>query len=334
MAHILVTGGAGYIGAHTVRALLARGEQVTIVDSLATSKTETIDKLKREGDVSFAHVDINDTPALDAVFATRKVDAVIHFAAWKNAGESMLKPAKYFENNVAGTNRLLDSMQRAGVSRIVFSGSCSVYGTPQRLPVDESFPVGPESVYAHTKLMCEQVMDWFDKRHAIRYVSLRYFNAAGASPDGLIGEEPALSANLIPVVMEATLGRRPRIQVFGDDYPTPDGTCVRDYIHVDDLATAHLAALERLQPGKGLKLNLGTGAGASVMEVIDACRRETGHAIPHKVAPRRPGDPAELVADASLARKTLDWTPKNVGIEPIVKSAWRWHKSHPNGYGA
>ncbi len=327
MAHILVTGGAGYIGAHTVRALLARGEQVTIVDSLATSKTETIDKLKREGDVSFAHVDINDTPALDAVFATRKVDAVIHFAAWKNAGESMLKPAKYFENNVAGTNRLLDSMQRAGVSRIVFSGSCSVYGTPQRLPVDESFPVGPESVYAHTKLMCEQVMDWFDKRHAIRYVSLRYFNAAGASPDGLIGEEPALSANLIPVVMEATLGRRPRIQVFGDDYPTPDGTCIRDYIHVVDLADAHVRALDFMaREDRSDIFNVGTGQGTSVKQIIDVTERVSGRVVPAEIVGRRAGDPVAIYADNTKARTLLGWTPQ-FGLEAIIAHAWKWHSS-------
>ena len=327
MAHILVTGGAGYIGAHTVRALLARGEQVTIVDSLATSKTETIDKLKREGDVSFAHVDINDTPALDAVFATRKVDAVIHFAAWKNAGESMLKPAKYFENNVAGTNRLLDSMQRAGVSRIVFSGSCSVYGTPQRLPVDESFPVGPESVYAHTKLMCEQVMDWFDRRHAIRYVSLRYFNAAGASPDGLIGEEPALSANLIPVVMEATLGRRPRIQVFGDDYPTPDGTCIRDYIHVVDLADAHVRALDFMaREDRSDFFNVGTGQGTSVKQIIDVTERVSGRVVPAEIVGRRAGDPVAIYADNTKARTLLGWTPQ-FGLEAIIAHAWKWHSS-------
>ena len=327
MANILVTGGAGYIGAHTVRALLARGEQVTIVDNLATSKAATIDKLKREGDVSFAHVDINDTPSLDAVFATRKVDAVINFAAWKNAGESMLKPAKYFENNVAGTNRLLDSMQRAGVNRIVFSGSCSVYGTPQRLPVDESFPVGPESVYAHTKLMCEQVMDWFDKRHAIRYVSLRYFNAAGASPDGLIGEEPALSANLIPVVMEATLGRRPRIQVFGDDYPTPDGTCIRDYIHVVDLADAHVRALDFMaREDRSDIFNVGTGQGTSVKQIIDVTERVSGRLVPAEIVGRRAGDPVAIYADNTKARTLLGWTPQ-FGLEAIIAHAWKWHSS-------
>ncbi len=327
MANILVTGGAGYIGAHTVRALLARGERVTIVDNLATSKAETIDKLKREGDVSFAQVDINDTPALDAVFATRQVDAVIHFAAWKNAGESMLKPAKYFENNVAGTNRLLDSMQRAGVNRIVFSGSCSVYGTPQRLPVDESFPVGPESVYAHTKLMCEQVMDWFDKRHAIRYVSLRYFNAAGASPDGLIGEEPALSANLIPVVMEATLGRRPKIQVFGDDYPTPDGTCIRDYIHVVDLADAHVRALDFMaREDRSDVFNVGTGEGTSVKQIIDVTERVSGRPVPAEIVGRRAGDPVAIYADNTKARTLLGWTPQ-FGLEAIIAHAWKWHSS-------
>lgn len=329
MSTILVTGGAGYIGAHTVRALLARGERVVIVDNLATSKAETIDKLKREGDVTFAQVDINDTPALDAVFAAHPVDAVIHFAAWKNAGESMLRPAKYFENNVAGTNRLLDSIQRAGVRRIVFSGSCSVYGTPQRLPVDESFPLGPESVYAHTKLMCEQVMDWFDQRHGIRYVSLRYFNAAGASPDGLIGEEPALSANLIPVVMEATLGRRPRIQVFGDDYPTPDGTCIRDYIHIVDLADAHVRALDYMaREDRSDIFNVGTGEGTSVKQIIDATERVSGRTVPAEIVGRRAGDPVAIYADNTKARTLLGWAPQ-FGLDAIIAHAWNWHKALP-----
>ncbi len=327
MANILVTGGAGYIGAHTVRALLARGDHAIIYDTLATSKTETVEKLKREGEVTFVQADISDTTRLDRVFAVHPIDAVIHFAAWKNAGESMLKPAKYFENNVAGTNRLLDAIQRAGVHRIVFSGSCSVYGTPARLPVDESFPLGPESVYAHTKLMGEQIMDWFDKRHGVRYVSLRYFNAAGASADGLIGEEPAQSANLIPVVMEATLGRRPRIQVFGDDYPTPDGTCIRDYIHVADLADAHVRALDFMaREDRSDVFNVGTGEGTSVKQIIDVTERVSGRKVPAEIVGRRAGDPVAIYADNTKARTILGWTPQ-YGLEAIISHAWSWHKS-------
>ncbi|MBL8095531.1 MAG: UDP-glucose 4-epimerase GalE [Anaerolineales bacterium] len=327
MANILVTGGAGYIGAHTVRALLARGDHAVIYDTLATSKAETIGKLEREGAVTFVQGDISDTARLDQVFATHPIDAVIHFAAWKNAGESMLKPAKYFENNVAGTNRLLDSIQRAGVRRIVFSGSCSVYGTPARLPVDESFPLGPESVYAHTKLMCEQVMDWFDRRHSVRYVSLRYFNAAGASADGLIGEEPAQSANLIPVVMEATLGRRPKIQVFGDDYPTPDGTCIRDYIHVSDLADAHVRALDFMaREDRSDIVNVGTGEGTSVKQIIDVTERVSRRTVPAEIVGRRAGDPVAIYADNTKARTVLGWAPQ-YGLEAIIAHAWNWHKS-------
>jgi len=326
MANILVTGGAGYIGAHTVRALLARGDHAIVYDNLATSKLETIDKLKGEGAVTFVQGDINDTAGLDQVFAAHPIDAVIHFAAWKNAGESMLKPAKYFENNVAGTNRLLDAIQRAGVRRIVFSGSCSVYGTPARLPVDESFPLNPESVYAHTKLMCEQMMDWFDKRHSVRYVSLRYFNAAGASADGLIGEEPAQSANLIPVVMEATLGRRPRIQVFGDDYPTPDGTCIRDYIHVSDLADAHVRALDYMaREDRSDIFNIGTGEGTSVKQIIDATERASERTVPAETVGRRAGDPVAIYADNTKARTLLGWAPQ-YGLEAIISHAWNWHK--------
>jgi UDP-glucose-4-epimerase GalE len=256
----------------------------------------------------------------------------MHFAALAYVGVSVTDPATYYRNNVVGTLNLLDAMRAADVNKIVFSSTCATYGTPEKVPITESEKQDPINPYGYTKLVIERAMDDYAHAYGLGFAALRYFNASGAAEDGTIGEDHKPETHLIPLILQVALGQRQEITIFGDDYPTPDGTCVRDYIHVDDLATAHLAALERLQPGKGLKLNLGTGAGASVMEVIDACRRETGHAIPHKMAPRRAGDPAELVADASLARKTLDWTPKYVGIEPIVKSAWKWHKSHPNGY--
>ncbi|WP_428308222.1 UDP-glucose 4-epimerase GalE [Lacipirellula sp.] len=324
---ILVTGGAGYVGSHAVRLLTKAGHDVWIFDNLMNGyKAATPAGRLIEGDLL-------DQNRLAEVFAERQYDAVMHFAALAYVGVSVTDPATYYRNNVVGTLNLLDAMRAAGVNKIVFSSTCATYGTPDKSPITEGMKQDPINPYGYTKLVIERALDDYAHAYGLGFAALRYFNASGAAEDGTIGEDHKPETHLIPLILQVALGQRQEITVFGDDYPTPDGTCVRDYIHVDDLATAHLAALERLQPGKGLKLNLGTGAGASVMEVIDACRRETGHAIPHKMAPRRAGDPAELVADASLARKTLDWTPKYVGIEPIVKSAWKWHKSHPNGYG-
>lgn len=323
---VLVTGGAGYVGSHAVRLLTKAGHDVWIFDNLVNGyRAATPAGRLIEGDLL-------DQNRLAEVFAERQYDAVMHFAALAYVGVSVTDPAVYYRNNVVGTLNLLDAMRSANVNRIVFSSTCATYGTPEKVPITEAEKQDPINPYGYTKLVIERALDDYAHAYGLGFAALRYFNASGAAEDGTIGEDHKPETHLIPLILQVALGQRQEITVFGDDYPTPDGTCVRDYIHVDDLATAHLAALERLQPGKGLKLNLGTGDGASVMEVIDACRRETGHAIPHKVAPRRPGDPAELVADASLARKTLDWTPKYVGIEQIVKSAWRWHKSHPNGY--
>ena len=325
---VLVTGGAGYVGSHAVRLLTKAGHEVWIFDNLVNGYRAAAPAGR------LIAGDLLDQNRLAEVFAERQYDAVMHFAALAYVGVSVTDPAVYYRNNVVGTLNLLDAMRAASVNRIVFSSTCATYGTPEKVPITEAEKQEPINPYGYTKLVIERAMDDYAHAYGLGFAALRYFNASGAAEDGTIGEDHKPETHLIPLILQVALGQRPEITVFGDDYPTPDGTCVRDYIHVDDLAAAHLAALERLQPGKGLKLNLGTGAGASVMEVIDACRRETGHAIPHKVAPRRAGDPAELVADASLARKTLDWTPQYVGIEPIVKSAWRWHKSHPNGYGA
>lgn len=324
---VLVTGGAGYVGSHAVRLLTKAGHDVWIFDNLVNGyKAATPPGRLLEGDLL-------DEARLAQVFSEQKFDAVMHFAALAYVGVSVTDPATYYRNNVVGTLNLLDAMRAAGVNKIVFSSTCATYGTPEKVPITEAEKQDPINPYGYTKLVIERAMDYYAHAYGLGFAALRYFNASGAAEDGSIGEDHKPETHLIPLILQVALGQRQEITVFGDDYPTPDGTCIRDYIHVDDLATAHLAALERLQPGKGMNLNLGTGAGASVMEVIDVCRRETGHAIPHKLAPRRAGDPAELVADASLARKTLDWTPKYVGIEPIVKSAWKWHKSHPHGYG-
>jgi UDP-glucose-4-epimerase GalE len=322
---VLLTGGAGYVGSHAARLLTKSGHDVWVFDNLANGYRAAVAPGRLlEGDLL-------DEGRLAQVFGENKFDAVMHFAALAYVGVSVADPATYYRNNVVGTLNLLDAMRSANVNRIVFSSTCATYGTPEKVPITEAEKQDPINPYGYTKLVIERALEDYAHAYGLGFAALRYFNASGAAEDGTIGEDHKPETHLI---LQVALGQRQEITVFGDDYPTPDGTCIRDYIHVDDLATAHLAALERLQPGKGIKLNLGTGAGASVMEVIDACRRETGHAIPHKVAPRRPGDPAELVADASLARKTLDWAPKYVGIEPIVKSAWKWHKSHPNGYGA
>jgi UDP-glucose-4-epimerase GalE len=247
-------------------------------------------------------------------------------------GESVTDPAKYYRNNVVGTLSLMNAMKARGVDRIVFSSTCATYGVPQRMPMDESTPQAPINPYGHTKLMIEQALADYSAAHGWGYAALRYFNASGAAADGSIGEDHHPETHLIPLTLAVALGQRDDILIFGDDYPTPDGTCVRDYIHVEDLATAHLAALRRLGPGVDLKLNLGTGRGFSVRQVIESCRQATGHPIPARVVGPRAGDPPELVADASLARRTLDWAPKYDSIEAIVESAWRWHREHPRGY--
>jgi UDP-glucose 4-epimerase len=324
---VLLTGGAGYVGSHAARLLQRSGHEAWCYDNLAYGHRAAAPAGRLiEGDLS-------DRGKLAAVFAEKKIDAVMHFAAFAYVGESVTDPAKYYQNNIVGTLSLLDAMREAGVNRIVFSSTCATYGVPDVVPITEAEKQAPINPYGFTKLAIEHALADYARAYGLGYAALRYFNAAGAAEDGSIGEDHDPESHLIPLVLDVALGKRDEATVFGDDYPTPDGTCIRDYIHVDDLATAHLAALERLKPGSELKLNLGTGAGASVMQVIEACRRATGHPIPAKIVGRRAGDPPALVADASLARKTLGWTPRHVGIEPIVESAWRWHQSHPNGYG-
>ncbi|RIK81370.1 MAG: UDP-glucose 4-epimerase GalE [Planctomycetota bacterium] len=324
---VLVTGGAGYVGSHAARLLQHSGHQVWLYDNLSNGhRGAAQDRVLIVGD-------LHDRPRLEAIFREHAIEAVMHFAASAYVGESVVQPAKYYYNNVVGTLSLLEAMRAAGVQRIVFSSTCATYGVPNVVPITEAEKQAPINPYGFTKLVIERALADYAHAYGFGYAALRYFNASGAADDGSIGEDHDPETHLIPLVLQVALGQRDEALVFGVDYPTPDGTCIRDYIHVDDLATAHLAALERLEAGTQLKLNLGTGAGASVMEVIDACRRLTGRPIPHRIVERRPGDPPELVADATQARLTLDWTPRYVGIEPIVRSAWQWHRSHPDGFG-
>ena len=324
--NILVTGGAGYIGSHTARLLDRSGHDVWIYDNLVYGhRSASLSGKLIEGEIA-------DREKVESVLREKSIDAVVHFAAFAFVGESVEEPHKYYRNNVIGTLELLEGMRAAGVSKIVFSSTTATYGVPETIPITEAERQDPINPYGFSKLVVEQALADYAHAYNWGYAALRYFNAAGASPDGVIGEDHTPETHIIPIVLQVALGQRENITVFGDDYPTPDGTCIRDYIHVEDLATAHLKALELLEPGKGLKLNLGTGKGTSVREVIDSCRKITGHPIPEVMGTRRAGDPPELVADSSLAQRTLDWQPQYTTIDSIVETAWNWHKDHPNGY--
>ncbi len=323
---ILVTGGAGYIGSHTVRRLTALGHEVVVLDTMEYGhRSAVIEAELVEGDIA-------DLDLVVELCNRRDITQVVHFAAYKNVGESMEQPSRYWLNNVTGTVKLVEAMLTAGVNDIVFSSSCSVYGTPAVVPVTEDAPIQPESIYAESKAMTERILHWYGITHGLRSVSLRYFNAAGASADSRIGEDWAQSLNLIPLVMKATLGKRPPVHVFGNDYPTPDGTCIRDYIHVDDLADAHVKSLDYLAGGgESTAVNVGTGTGSSVMEVIDATERITGRSVPWEIAARRAGDPVATFADPTMAARLLNWQPAH-GLDDIVASAWQWHSTHLDGY--
>ncbi|MBG9737397.1 UDP-glucose 4-epimerase GalE [Paenibacillus alvei] len=324
---VLVTGGAGYIGSHTVAELLARGEEVVIVDSLETGHQEAV----LGGTLHIG--DIRDSAFLDSVFAQHSIDAVIHFAAYSLVGESMSNPAKYYDNNVHGTLVLLEAMRKHHVSRIVFSSTAATYGEPERTPIQETEATNPTNVYGETKLTMERMMRWFDQSHEIRYVSLRYFNAAGAHENGKIGEDHRPETHLIPLVLQTALGQRKEMKVFGSDYPTPDGTCIRDYIHVSDLADAHVLAVEYLRGGgRSDVFNLGSGNGFSVLEVIQTAERVTGRSIPTVTEERRAGDPAVLIASADKAKSVLGWSPKRDDLNVLIESAWNWHQARPTGY--
>ncbi len=324
--NILVVGGAGYIGSHMVRLLDQKGHNVFVVDNLTTgfAPAVTAGKLFVE--------DLNNQSRVEQILGDHSVEAVMHFAASALVGESVQHPAKYYQNNVVSTLSLLEAMRATDVKKIVFSSTCATYGIPDRVPISEAEKQAPVNPYGFTKLVIEKALEDYASAYGFGYAALRYFNAAGASPQGDIGEDHDPETHLIPIVLQVALGQRSHISIFGNDWPTPDQTCVRDYIHVDDLGVAHMLALERLKPGKGLKVNLGTGRGYSVREVIEACRQVTGVDIKAVVGPRRAGDPPELVANATKAREQLGWEPKYQDIKSIVETAWKWHYAHPHGY--
>ncbi len=324
--NILVVGGAGYIGSHMTRMLIREGHDVVVLDNLTTGYPESV----KQGELIIG--DAGNQPLVESVLKQYGIEAVMHFAAHALVGESVIHPAKYYRNNVVGTLSLLEAMRDCGVHRIVFSSTCATYGIPDLVPITEQEKQHPVNPYGFTKLVCEHALDDYAAAYGLAFAALRYFNAAGASPDGDIGEDHDPESHLIPIVLQVALGQRDHITIFGDDWPTPDRTCIRDYIHVDDLSRAHLLALQRLEPGRGIKVNLGTGNGFSVREVIECCRQVTGCDIPEVVGERRAGDPPRLVADASLARKVLDWQPEYKTVKPIVQTAWNWHKNHPHGY--
>jgi len=318
---VLVTGGAGYIGSHACKALAASGFNPVTFDSLEHGHRSAV----RWG--PFVHGEVGDTQLLSRTVREYRIEAVIHFAAYAYVGESMQAPEKYFRNNVAGTLSLLEAMRTNDVEHIVFSSTCATYGLPDSVPIDEAQPQRPVNPYGESKLFIERTLHWYGVAHGLRYVALRYFNAAGADRDGEIGERHDPETHLIPSVIEAALGERDAIEIYGTDYPTPDGTAIRDYIHVTDLADAHVRALRYLRDsGKSACLNLGTGNGYSVREVVDTVAACAGRPIPVRECPRRPGDPPVLVANASRARRVLDWEPRCSGLETIVATAWQWHR--------
>jgi len=325
--NVLVTGGAGYVGSHAVRALLAAGHGVAVLDNLSAGHAKAVPP---EADLIVG--DLEDAILLDAVFEQTPFDAVMHFAALIEVGESVKDPLRFYANNVGHSIRLLQAMQRHAVKRCVFSSTCAVYGVPDRMPLVEDMPAAPASPYARAKLAVEWALADSAAAWGLGYTALRYFNAAGASADASIGEDHKPESHLIPNILFVPLGRRDHISIFGTDYPTPDGTCVRDYVHVEDLAEAHVMALSSLQPGEERCYNVGTGCGASVREVVGVARDVTGHAIPTSEKARRPGDVPVLTADTTKIGRELGWKPRHANIRDIVSSAWAWHTSHPRGF--
>ena len=328
MKTILVSGGAGYIGSHTVQALIEQGFMVVVLDNLITGHREAV-----SSEAIFFEGDINDTELIGRIIKDHQVDAVIHFAALSLVGESMLKPDLYFYENTAKTNLFISTLLSHGVNKIVFSSTAATYGLPEEIPIPETSKTEPINPYGASKLMIEQSMYWMEKAYSLKWIALRYFNAAGASFDGSIGEDHATETHLIPLVLKTALGQREAISVFGTDYDTPDATCIRDYIHVVDLAEAHILALEALD--KGLEsgaYNVGTGDGYSVREVIDMAKKITGIEIPVVDSPRREGDPDVLVAKVQRIETMLEWKARHSDLETIISTAWQWHKGHPMGY--
>lgn len=327
---ILVLGGAGYIGSHTVYELINNDKDVVIIDNLETGYSEAVHPKAR-----FYKGDIRDKQFLNSVFAKEKIEAVIHFAANSLVGESMTNPLKYYDNNLCGTKVLLEAMVENNIDKIVFSSTAATYGEPENIPILETDRTEPTNTYGETKLSMEKMFKWVANAHNMRFVSLRYFNACGAHISGEIGEAHNPESHLIPLILQVPNGKRDYISIFGDDYDTKDGTCVRDYIHVTDLAQAHILAVEYLQKGNESNIfNLGNGVGFTVKEVIETARKVTGHPIPAKIEKRRAGDPAKLIASSEKAKNFLGWQPEYASLEYIIASAWKWHKNHPNGFKA
>jgi len=322
---VLVTGGAGYIGSVVADHLSRAGHTVTVLDNLIMGWRQAVPAA-----AEFVHADTGDEAALDSLFNSHQFDAVMHFAALIEAGESVKVPEQYFDNNSLRTLTLLRAMLRHQVMRFVFSSTAAVYGEPQIVPIPEDHPLAPTNAYGESKLIVEQMLAWFHRAHGFRYASLRYFNAAGATPAR--GEAHRSESHLIPLILQVPLGQREFISIFGSDYPTKDGTCVRDFIHIDDLASAHVLALQGLETNATLLCNLGSGSGFTVREIIDIARQVTGHPIPAREMSRRTGDPAVLIASSEKAQRLLGWKPQNSNVESIVQSAWEWHRSHPHGY--
>lgn len=326
--NVLVTGGAGYIGSHATKILLEKGHTVSVVDSLVTGYKQAVDNRAK-----FYQVNIKDKDKVVQVLKNDNIEVVIHFAAFSLVGESMVNPLKYYENNVYGTKVLLDAMIEADVKKIVFSSTAAVYGDHKEMPITESFAEVPTNTYGETKLAMEKMMKWADVAHGVKYIALRYFNVAGAYSTGEIGESHNPETHLIPLILQVPLGKRDLIGIFGEDYDTPDGTCIRDYIHIEDLISAHILAMTKLSEGSESNYyNLGSGEGYSVKEMIDAAREVTNHPIPAKVTPRRAGDPARLIASSKKAQKELGWERKYTDVKDIIASAWNFHQNFKDGF--
>jgi UDP-glucose 4-epimerase len=325
---ILVLGGAGYIGSHAVYQLIDQGYQVVVIDNLQTGHEQAVHPQS-----TFYKGDIRDKEFLRSIFQKEKIEGVLHFAANSLVGESMEKPLMYFDNNVYGTQVLLEVMNEFQVKNIVFSSTAATYGDQKVMPITEDTLTSPTNAYGETKLTMEKMLKWCSGAYGMKYVALRYFNVAGARPTGEVGEDHSPETHLIPLVLQVALGQREFISVFGNDYDTPDGTCIRDYVHVEDLIAAHILALKYLENGGDSNVfNLGSSQGFSVLEIIETARIVTGHAIPEQMVPRRSGDPAKLIASSEKAKEVLGWSPKRTNIEQIIADAWSWHQSHPNGY--
>ena len=325
---ILVAGGAGYIGSHMVKDLVEHGQEVVVADNLSTGHRDAINPKAK-----FYEGDIRDRKFLDKIFDNEDIEAVVHFAAFSIVPESMSKPLKYFDNNTGGMITLLEAMRDHNIKYIVFSSTAATYGVPEHMPIKETDPQNPINPYGLSKLMMEKMMHWADKAYGIKFVALRYFNVAGAAPDGTIGEDHGPETHLVPIILQVAQGKRKELSIFGDDYNTPDGTNVRDYVHVMDLADAHILAIKYLEAGnESNAFNLGSSTGFSNKQILEAAREVTGEPIPAKISPRRPGDPDSLVAASDKARNVLGWDPKYDDVHDIIATAWKWHSTHPKGY--